>query len=214
MLLLLLTGMILLSACGKQDKAQESAVDLARKAVEAGKEPDFDALKKEDETVIAWLYIPGTKVNDPVSTDSNAGIFLQTEINSADFSDRGTVLYGKLSSDGSQFGELQKIYSEDGSLQKYREITVFTPEKTLHYEAFCAASFSDRHVLTNYYLWRFLNSFEDFLHDVLNYHSMSRQYDETVTVGEADRLLVLSCHARQSDDQRYLILARSVDEAG
>ena len=45
------------------------------------------------------------------------------------------------------------------------------------------------------------------IRDWFRYHVMSRQYDGTTSLPDGARLLVLSTHAREDDEQRFLLLA-------
>ena len=41
---------------------------------------------------------------------------------------------------------------------------------------------------------------------------MTRQFNESVEIGEDDKLLILSTCLARSDDQRFLVLAKLIEE--
>ena len=61
---------------------------------------DFEVLQTENKDIIAWLHCPDTKINYPVAQSEDnsywntAGTIFMDYRNSADFSDRHTVIYG------------------------------------------------------------------------------------------------------------------------
>ena len=79
---------------------------------------DFEALKKINPEIIAWIRIPDTKIDYPVvqgtdneyylkhtfkKTEHVAGSIFLDKDNSPDFSNRKTILYGHNMKDGSIF---------------------------------------------------------------------------------------------------------------
>ena len=70
---------------------------------------DFEVLQTENKDIIAWLHCPDTKINYPVAQSEDNSYYLRRLLdgswntagtifmdyrNSADFSDRHTVIYG------------------------------------------------------------------------------------------------------------------------
>ena len=56
---------------------------------------DFEVLQTENKDIIAWLHCPDTKINYPVAQSEDNSYYLRMDYrNSADFSDRHTVIYG------------------------------------------------------------------------------------------------------------------------
>ena len=211
-IIFLLLFIVVLSACGspKPDPFSDASA-----AVKNGTPPDFTSLQALNPDVIAWLTIPGTEVNEPIlrreGEDSfyqthapdgkNAGtaVFSQSSYNSADMNDPITVLYG---SNERQFANLQHRYTENGSLEQFGTVIVYTPTETLSYRVFGAGAFTDAHLLRNY-----KDDSSAFIRDWFRYHVMSSQYDGTTSIPDGAKLLVLSTHAREDDDQRFLLLA-------
>ena len=59
--------------------------------------------------------------------------------------DPATVLYGHQMLAGTMFGKLQQVYSESNALTEHGDITVYLPEKELHYKVFAAVPYDNRH---------------------------------------------------------------------
>ncbi len=191
---------------------------------------DFRVLKNVNEDIYAWLYIPGTEINHPVLQspsgdydyylthtvdrleDENGCLFTEYQYNGTDFTDPVTVIYGYRRRSGDMFGQLQKIYSENNALDTYREIIVYAPEKELRYEVFGASEYTKLHIPYAYSHFTDPDSIPQFVRTLRNYHTMNRQFDDSVTVSGDDRLLVLSTCLSQNQDQRFLVLARLVEE--
>ena len=207
----LLTLLFLLSACTtKPDPLTEAA-----EGVKTGTPPDFTALQTLNPDLIAWLSIPGTEINEPIlrregedsyyQTHSPDGktagtaVYSQSAYNGADMNDPITVLYG---SNQRQFANLQHRYTENGSLDQFGTVIIYTPTETQTWRIFGAGSFTDTHLLHTY-----KTDSSSLIFDWSQYHVMSRQYDGTASLPPGAKLLVLSTHAREDDDQRYLILA-------
>ena len=88
---------------------------------------DFEALKKINREIIAWIRIPDTGIDYPVvqgadneyylkhtfkKTEQVAGSIFLDKDNSPDFSNRKSILYGHNMKDGSMFQGLHKYENE------------------------------------------------------------------------------------------------------
>ena len=211
-LVLLCLFCLVLTACGNE---APDAITDASEAVKNGAAPDFTALQALNPDIIAWLSIPGTEINEPVlrregednfyqthSTDgktAGTAVFIQSAYNSADMNDPITVLYGP---NQRQFANIQHRYTENGSLDQFGTIIIYTPTETKTYRVFGAGSFTDTHLVHTY-----KSDSNSLISDWSEYHVMSRQYDGTTSLPSGAKLLVLSTHAREDDEQRYLVLA-------
>ena len=110
---------------------------------------DFQALKKINSDIIAWIRIPDTKIDYPVvqgkdnayylkhtfqKTEHAAGsIFLDMD-NEADFSNRKSILYGHNMKDGSMFHVLRN-YQDIDFFQEHTDMEVYLPDgRSLNYQ--------------------------------------------------------------------------------
>ena len=114
---------------------------------------DFEKLKKQNDDVIGWIYIPDTAIDEPILKGANNDTYLRTginrkhnaagcvfidEINERDFSDDNTIIYGHNMDDGSRFHDLRYfikqdffdehpyvyIYLPDGSVNVYKNYAI------------------------------------------------------------------------------------------
>lgn len=106
---------------------------------------DWDYLRSVNPDVVAWVYIPGTRVNYPVVQGADneeylhrsfsgetgfaarAGSIFMDAANASDASDANTVLYGHHMRDGSMFACLSNDLSNDGPFNDHRTVYVLTP---------------------------------------------------------------------------------------
>ncbi|MCL2491248.1 MAG: class B sortase [Coriobacteriia bacterium] len=120
----------------------EATLDAARKRI-----IDFEGLRSMNPDIVAWIFIPGTRIDYPVAhTDNNdfylnhdfegnpsdgGSIFLET-LNSPDFTDMDSRIYGHNMFDGSMFGQLPR-YRKPDFAQYYTNLFLYTPNETIEY---------------------------------------------------------------------------------
>lgn len=191
---------------------------------------DFDALKALNEDIYAWLYIPGTDINHPVLQnllgdndyylthtvdrleDENGCLFTESLYSKKDFQAPVSVIYGHRRRSGDMFGQLQTIYAVTGSLERYGEVVIYLPDRELHYQVFAESEFSDMHIPYHYRRFSDKSDILTFLEELKRYHTMTKQFDESVSVTENDKILILSTCLAQNDDHRFLVLAKLIEE--
>ena len=99
---------------------------------------DFEALKKINPEIIAWIRIPDTKIEYYLNhtfkkTEHVAGSIFLDKDNSPDFSNRKSILYGHNMKDGSMFQGLHK-YENEQYLETHNKVYLYLPEgQTLTY---------------------------------------------------------------------------------
>ncbi|MCI7262063.1 MAG: class B sortase [Clostridiaceae bacterium] len=113
---------------------------------------DFDALREINPDIVAWVEIPGTRIDYPVvQTDDNetylhrsfeggessaGAIYLDCDSDS-DFMGRHSVLYGHHMKNGSMFAEIVK-FKEKSFFQEHREVILYLPDRELHLRTIAA----------------------------------------------------------------------------
>ncbi len=135
----------------KKKEQQEEETILPEKA----KPPisvDFDALKAINEDVIGWLYVEAIEISYPIVQGKDNDQYLHTTYegtynfagsifadyeNSKDFKDPNTIIYGHNMKNGSMFGVLNKIVSEN-AYDNSHYFWILTPEHDYRYEIFSA----------------------------------------------------------------------------
>ena len=123
----------------------------------ADRKIDWKKLKKTNPDIIAWIVVPGTKIDYPVLSchrwneylhkdyegkDSRPGsIFVQPET-AKDFSDFHTFIYGHNMRNKSMFGSLHK-FEDESFFKKHKKIYVFQPGRAMRYTVFAAGGSRD-----------------------------------------------------------------------
>lgn len=106
---------------------------------------DFDKLKKINPDIVAWLYIPGTRISYPVLQGSKyehlnfkgetsicGSIFLTDD---ESLGSRNPILYGHNMRDGSMFGTLKRF--KDASYgRKHQKVQLYQESGCLEYDLF------------------------------------------------------------------------------
>ena len=203
--------------------AAEATTAAAAEATTAPAEEipiDFQTLWQTCPDAYAWIRIPDTQIDYPVCqlVEGDQGFYLNhradkvaefagaiysENYNTRDFADPVTVLYGHDMSNGSMFQNLH-FYEDRAFFEKNREVTVYLPDKVLHYRVFAAYNTNDDHLLLCNDNFRDPNVFYKFLQDILAQRSMTGFVDQNTELSRESRLLTLStCNAY--DDQRYLV---------
>lgn len=191
---------------------------------------DFAALQELNPDIYAWLYIPGAGINHPIlqsvsgddsyylthsvelQEDENGCLFTQRRFSDKEFSIPLTVIYGHRRRSGEMFGSLEQRYTSPDGIYQYDRVIIYTPDRELHYQVFGQTQFSDAHLPMRYDALQEEEDLSAFVDAVKNYHTFSRQFDESVTLSGEDRVLVLSTCLANNDDQRFLVLAKLIEE--
>lgn len=185
---------------------------------------NFEALQRINGDIYAWLYIPGTEINQPLlqrnedssyylthnslgRKDQGGALFTESAYNRKDFSDPATVIYGE----GTLFGSLQTSYSSLVGLEAYDEIIVYLPEREIRYQVFAAVPFRSYHLL---YYFHFGNAGQrqEFLRLVSRIKTVDANWNKEIGIGANDPLLILSTPRRGDPSNSYLVLAKRIQD--
>lgn len=113
---------------------------------------DFAALKEINPDIVGWLDIEALDISYPIvkgkdndeylhrtfeKKDNFAGSIFMDYMNSADFNDCNTIIYGHNMKNQSMFGKL-KFFKEKDKYQQSRYFWIITPEGKHRYEIFSA----------------------------------------------------------------------------
>lgn len=175
---------------------------------------NWEALKKENEHIYAWVMVPNTNVDYPVfqhptddtyylnhNMDGSTGypgcIYSEATYNKTDLSDYHTVLYGHNMKNGTMFQTLRNFQDKD-FFDENRYFYVFTPSGTYVYEIFAAYTGTNKHLMTNYYNEAYL----EYAISTAERTGLSR---EDVLVDDERRILTLSTCVGNTGEKRYLV---------
>lgn len=186
---------------------------------------DFDALHAENEEIFSWIQVDGTKIDYPVlcrpgddtyyhthnvehEKVTAGSIYIQASVNSMDWSDFHTVVYGHNMRNGSMFAGLHDF--EDGDFfDEHDSVVIYTPTRRLTYRIFAAYKRDDAHLMK-----RFDYSTEQgrqaFLDDIFSHTGHFRSDVEVTT---DSRILTLSTCVGGEDDKRYVVQAVLIEDA-
>lgn len=179
---------------------------------------DFDGLRAQNTDVYSWIYIPDTNISLPVlqsSEDDNfyldhdvnkdysfPGAIYSQSMNTKDYSDRVTVLYGHNMANGSMFADLHK-FSDSSFFDSHRYIYIYTENRKLTYEVVSAFDYDDRHIL-NSHNFKEDKVFKEWLNEAVHPHSLSSNVRNETTLDLNSKMLVLST-CLNSGDGRFLV---------
>ncbi|MCR5507538.1 MAG: class B sortase [Lachnospiraceae bacterium] len=178
-----------------------------------------DSVNKD---ICAWLYIPDTGIDTPVlrseedlmfysdhnekgEADENGAIYMQM-INSADFSDNLTVLYGHNSEAGSGFSALGS-FGDPEFFDSHPYIYIYTPEEVLVYEVFAAYE-SDDKLLVIFYGTSNDDQYSVYLSRIEDQIGLGGNLRKEALPDPGYKTLTLSTGIKGRDDRRFLVQGR------
>ena len=164
---------------------------------------DFSSLLKENKEVKGWVQIPNTNINYPFVQHSdnsyylthsfdnsynNAGWIFLDYRNNIEQLDTNTIIYGHGRVDGTMFGSLKNVLTEEwlNDSNNYK-IIIYLPETTYTFEIFSAyhINTTDDYLKTNF---NSIKEYEEFLKLIKNRST----YSFPTTVSPNDKILTLS----------------------
>ena len=185
----------------------------------------FEELQAVNPDVYAWITVPGTDIDYPIlqhASDNSyylmhnidgsygyPGCIYTENLNSKDFTDNNTVIYGHNMKNGSMFAQLHK-YEDPDFFDANREVLIYLPEEVLHYTVFAAYIYDDRHLL---YSFDFADPdvYQKYLDSVFNIRDMSANIDKDMTVTKDDQIVTLVTCIGSRPNNRLLVQAVLTD---
>ena len=184
---------------------------------------NFEKLKKINEDTVAWIqFDEPERINYPIVQGEDNDKYLHTTfegkknssgalfvdvINSGEFVDRNTFIYGHNMKNGSMFGQLRK-YKTKEYYEQNPYFYIYTPdEKEVKYQIFAVSVVED----TSRSYTRFYNNDEEYL-DYLNYLKSIAGYDTGVELTADSKIISLSTCTNVSETQRLLVHGVKVSE--
>lgn len=186
------------------------------------KEIDFQALQEEqNQDIYAWITIPNTKIDYPVlqhpeeldyyleyNIDGSKGypgcIYTQL-INSKDWTDKHTVLYGHNMKNGSMFANLH-YYEDPEFFEENPYVYIYTQKGVLVYRIFAAYEFGSAHLLLSFDTST-PEKYQEYLDNIFTIDGMNNNFDTEVELTADSRIITLSTCISGKADKRYLVQA-------
>lgn len=183
---------------------------------------DIEALQEnENDDIYAWLTVPGTEIDYPVLQhpdeldyylDHNVddsrgypGCIYSQYLNSREWDDPNTVLYGHNMKNGSMFAGLHH-YEDPEFLEENQYIYIFTQDYVRVYHIFGAYEYDNRHLLLSMDTTD-PATFAKYLVEVQGLEGMRDNFLEEVPVSRKDNVLTLETCISNKPDKRYIVQA-------
>ena len=181
---------------------------------------DFESLQAEqNEDIYSWIRIPDTKVDYPIlqhpeeldyyldynidGTKGYPGCIYTQLLNSKDWSDNHTVLYGHNMKNGSMFANLH--YFEDSEFfDAHPYIFIYTPDGVLVYEIFGAYEFSNAHLLLSFDVDD-PDNYEYYLQNIYSIDGLNNHFRDYIELTRNDKIITLSTCISGKADKRYIV---------
>lgn len=183
---------------------------------------DLDALRHENEDVIGWIHIPGTRISYPLlqwidndfylehtwtqSSNASGAIFMEYQ-NKPDFSEFNTIIYGHNMRNGDMFGTLH-YYRGPEYLAKRPYVYIVNDEGVLRFDIFAVQSASTQSILYGLGLETDQRK-EEFIRFAKDYSLVETEICPTVD----DRILTLSTCTGQGHTHRWVVQSVLNEEA-
>lgn len=200
--------------------SEETQEDLSSYGVD-GRSIDWDSLQEEqNKDIYAWIVVPGTVIDYPVlqhpeemdhyleynldGSKGRPGCIYTQRMNSKDWSDRNTVLYGHNMRVGTMFAGLHDFEDAD-FFEENRYIHIYSEDgRILIYEIFAAYAFSDVHILLTYD-FNTDSGYQKYLDTVRESAEKNGLFHQETEISVEDNIITLSTCIRGSSSQRYLV---------
>ncbi len=185
------------------------------------KQLDFTALAQENEHIYSWIYIPDTNIDYPIvqhpteldyyldhnldGSEGYPGCIYTQYINSDNFDDFNTVVYGHNMKNGTMFRDLH-LFGEESFFAEHPYIYVYTEAGVLVYQTFAAYEFSDIHLLMGFDLSS-PEVRQVYIDNIYATEGGNNHYNYDVQVTPDDCLLTLTTCIGNKPDKRYLVAA-------
>lgn len=181
---------------------------------------DFDRLHEISQDAIAWLYCPGTQINNVIAqsddndyylrrllngSEANCGTLFADYRNGSDFSNEITLIYGHNMKNGTMFASLMD-YRDPGYYEEHPVMYLYTPGKR-----YCLELIAGYTTDINDIVFEVPASKSD-REAILAYADKASSFVSGVKVAPEDRLVILSTCSYAYDDARYVVIGRLIEE--
>ncbi len=195
-----------------EQQASEENIDRYRKVQTIG--ADFGALNDINSDVVAWISIPGTKLDYPVTQCSDNSYYLdhlftgESNVcgcvfldcrNSGDFSSRHSVIYGHRMNDGTMFSCVQN-YKAQSYYEGHPTATLCTPSGNYTIEFF-----SGYVTEASGEPWKLNFSSDEDYSEWIDSILEKSDFEAGVTPSGSDRVITFSTCSHAFENARYVL---------
>ena len=210
-------GMIILQYKQIEDETNELIEHYAERA--EGEDPlkrkiDFDGLLKRNSDVIGWLYIPDTKIDEPILKGNNNDSYLHTTIdrgysaagqvfidkmNEKDFKDDNTIIYGHNMKNGSRFHDIRYFIEKD-YYNDHPNVYIYLPDSTVNvYKTYSAGVISAESKL-------YIKGID--YKDYISKSQKAGSQRSDVSDEQQPLIMLSTCNSANSKEKRNVVFAR------
>ena len=197
------------------DILKERGISIPEKSI------DWDELHSQNPDIYAWIYIPGTNIDYPIlqhpeeksyylnhnidGSEGYPGCIYTQNVNSTDWTDPNTVIYGHNMNNGSMFHDLHR-FEDAVFFDETQYLFIYTPERNLVYEIFAAYPFSniDLMMCFDYSTPEALLVYFD---GIWTNRSMTSHFRDSIVLYGDSRIITMSTCIGGQPDMRYLVQA-------
>ena len=205
----------------------EEAKGLANETAADG-HIDFEALQKENPDIFAWLYVPGTEIDDPIlqspvsddyykshtadGAEGAAGALYTEMPNMMNMCDFNTIIHGKDEEKTDLFSDLHKFEDPD-FFGEHEVFYIYLPDNVLTYEIFTAYYDEGSDILRRYDYTTYAGC-QSYLKQVYDLRDMSKNLRE----GWDDLtpyhfLVTLDGSIRENGEKQYTVTGVLIGDA-
>ena len=180
---------------------------------------NFAELQAINPHVYAWIEIPDTNINYPMLQHPEDDAYYLTHtmygevhrygsiyterINSKDFTDPNTLIYGHNTSNRSMFQNI-RYFTDQKYFDEHPYIYIYTPERKLTYQVVSCYVYDDRHIM---HAFDFTDPvvYEEYLDYIQNPRDMAAKVRDGITLTTEDRIITLSTCVGTGETSRRLL---------
>lgn len=180
---------------------------------------NFEELQAINPDVYAWIEIPDTNINYPMLQHPEDDAYYLTHtiygevhrygsiyterINSKDFTDPNTLIYGHNTSNRSMFQNI-RYFTDQKYFDEHPYIYIYTPERKLTYQVVSCYVYDDRHIM---YAFDFTDPevYAEYLDYIQHPRDMGAKVREGITLTTEDRIITLSTCVGTGETNRRLL---------
>lgn len=182
---------------------------------------DFASLWEINKDVYAWISIPGTIIDYPIlqhetddsyylnynidGTEGFPGCIYTEKVNSKDFTDNNTAIYGHDMRNGTMFTDLHKFRDAD-FFEKNDTIYIYTPEEQLTYKIFASYLYDNRHLM-NSFDFSDPEVYANYLTEIQNGDFEEMNLRKDIKIADTDKIITLITCTRGQPEKRVYVQA-------
>ena len=203
----LVVSAVSVSGCSKDDNSNSNSSQVTYKVSAEEKEylsKRFADLSKINNEVVAYVYAPGTKLDEPVVQTNDNETYLDKTFEGKMVPYLGTVF---MDADNRMFNDVN-FYDKQEFMDQHKYVVIETPERKYYYEVAFLTIVPET---TSFYRLDFEND-EDFLKQLTNVKKDARTKNDNVQLKGNDKYLVLSTCREEDETIRSNLYLRLIPD--